>query len=121
MEEAGLFRFWEEKYFLPNQCDAEAKEKLKPVSRAMTIFDVAAAFVILAIGMGASLLCCTLEIYCKKNVNAGFCKKRILKQGMIMEASNSWSNHTVLLRDRDWHWDRDQHKRKQWGPSSCVM
>ena len=89
MEEAGLFRFWEKKYFPPNQCDAEAKEKLKPASRAMTIFDVAAAFVILAIGVGVSLLCYILEIYCKKYANVGFCKKRTLEQGMIMEASDS--------------------------------
>ena len=88
MEEAGLFRFWEEKYFPPNRCDVEKKEKLKPASRAMTIFDVAAAFVILAIGVALSFLCYALEIYYKKYTNA-FCKKRILKQDWIIETSVS--------------------------------
>ena len=32
-----------------------------------------------------------------------------------------WFNHTGLLRNRNWHWDQNQHNRKQWDSGPCVM
>ena len=68
MEESGLLLYWEKKYFPPTKCDHQEKENQTPASRAMTIYDVAAAFIILGVGILLSTLCCMVEIYCNKYV-----------------------------------------------------
>ena len=60
MSETGILHYFEKKFKEPDECDAKRREKTS--THTLSIFEVAAMFVVLAVGVGTSTLVLTIEI-----------------------------------------------------------
>ena len=62
MSETGVLHYFEKKFRQPDECAVKKSETQRTNARSLSIIEVAAMFIVLAVGVGTSTLVLLLEV-----------------------------------------------------------
>ena len=86
--ESGLLKHWKKKHWPPDLCAAKM-EKMKTASRALTLDDIRAVFLILCTGLSLATICLICEYIAKySNFCLNCAGKRTLKMKNVKNPSH---------------------------------